>query len=1150
MNFCIDTHILHQEFRFFVFDRDIETNVSHLYSTQMTSGSLDEIVTWAPPTPPHDDVYVDPSLGFLYERSIMSESELPPVYVPREPCKRMRLDASGHMVPLIGQPSRVKPRPKKDDIIQIPRSLFDRPSAALLRLRRELKALRLKGQLVGGPDAPLLHKMLSMFAPNQSIPTPMTLWAQAQAAKTSNLLLAALNSDAHSPWGIMEEWFVMQVVQQLQEIPSSLVIVSPGHTPNWDFASEVVSTGTHTYRSSRIVRHHYESVILPREEGKTLPVSNENVQAKKSKKKQQGLPGVVPPPTTPPKMKIPRTKHLFNRDDYKTFTQTCNLRIETMKEMSRKRPEAPHHTFTAGAVKPKHVAILQELGIGYETPMLPTQVASNRQERIAKEKAKQQADNLVRQKQALISAKQLQFQKQLQQQNQQQVQVQQPNQQQPHVVPAQVVQGPAVSVLPGVNVSQMTSMAQPRIPAPGYPTGTQIVQQPIQQQSLQSPVRATHVPSISVTTPATSSVQSSIPEVEQLARALSQAAASFESQNQQQQAAAAAQQQQQHMQQQPGLVQSVPQQRPQQVQAQLVSSGQVFNIAVQGQPMQVQQRFVGPAVSASVRPLPANHAQQQLQNQQFKRQVHQRQQMAQQSQVGQTQQIQLQQQQVGQTLQQTQSFPQIGQLTGQRLQFPGTISQQINVQQVSGSPMTVTTTVPSSASAVSVSPVVASSPVLTKTLVSGPPVQTMQTQQPQQPQQQPQQQLATRTMTVTGTPTSVSTLQVTPGQRILTQARPGQAGLVTRNATDIEAILRQQGMQLRPAIQTQQQQNKPQILQIQLVPFQGQQSQGQPQQTTQILGIQPSQGQQPQQVTKTMTVTGTPTSTIHVTPATSRIVGRTPGQVVTRTVTEAEYQALTGQRQIQFQSNITGQINVQSVPGTTATSATSGSTVAPASVSASPVLSQTLVSGSAATMQQQAVQQQHSTQLLTRTMTVTSGTGTSGGQTISAIQVTPAGISQGQKAFVATTTARGQPQAVVRSMTEADLQLLIRQNRIQIPSQSQQQQMQGSNKPHVIQIQSLPPQQQQFLANLAQQQQMLQQHQHQGQQSQQQSMSQQQQPHQQTIQLQSTQIPANIAIVKVSSSSATTSATSQTTTQTSQPQNQPPTPDNSSSQQN
>jgi E1A-binding protein p400 len=49
---------------------------------------------WSTPTPTQDenDVYIDHSMGFLYEQTIMSESQLPVVYVKKEH-KRMRVDA-------------------------------------------------------------------------------------------------------------------------------------------------------------------------------------------------------------------------------------------------------------------------------------------------------------------------------------------------------------------------------------------------------------------------------------------------------------------------------------------------------------------------------------------------------------------------------------------------------------------------------------------------------------------------------------------------------------------------------------------------------------------------------------------------------------------------------------------------------------------------------------------------------------------------------------------------------------------------------------------------------------------------------------------------------------------------------------------------
>jgi len=49
---------------------------------------------WCPPTPPtaDNDVYIDYSLGFLYENSPMTEAQLPPIYAKKER-SRNRIEA-------------------------------------------------------------------------------------------------------------------------------------------------------------------------------------------------------------------------------------------------------------------------------------------------------------------------------------------------------------------------------------------------------------------------------------------------------------------------------------------------------------------------------------------------------------------------------------------------------------------------------------------------------------------------------------------------------------------------------------------------------------------------------------------------------------------------------------------------------------------------------------------------------------------------------------------------------------------------------------------------------------------------------------------------------------------------------------------------
>lgn len=96
---------------------------------------------WCPPTPPQQetDVYVDYAMGFLYEMSVMSESQLPPVYVRKETSKRSRHDAGLPMDVASGR--RAVKASRKDDVYE-PRSLFDRPSPEMMKMRREIKQQR------------------------------------------------------------------------------------------------------------------------------------------------------------------------------------------------------------------------------------------------------------------------------------------------------------------------------------------------------------------------------------------------------------------------------------------------------------------------------------------------------------------------------------------------------------------------------------------------------------------------------------------------------------------------------------------------------------------------------------------------------------------------------------------------------------------------------------------------------------------------------------------------------------------------------------------------------------------------------------------------------------------------------------------------
>ena len=72
----------------------------------------------------------------------------------------------------------------------------------------------------------------------------------------------------------------LQAVQNLFDVPLNLMIVSPAHTPNWDMVADVVNSVSRVYRSPKQCRHRYETVIIPREEGRILYDMNPRKQKK------------------------------------------------------------------------------------------------------------------------------------------------------------------------------------------------------------------------------------------------------------------------------------------------------------------------------------------------------------------------------------------------------------------------------------------------------------------------------------------------------------------------------------------------------------------------------------------------------------------------------------------------------------------------------------------------------------------------------------------------------------------------------------------------------------------------------------------------------------------------------------------------------
>lgn len=74
----------------------------------------------------------------------------------------------------------------------------------------------------------------------------------------------------------------------------------------------------------------------------------------------------------------------------------CSQRIETIKSVLSKRSPTVKALLVNPTMKnPKHAAVLADSGIQYDSPLAPTDVATKRAERMAKEKLKNAVSSSV-----------------------------------------------------------------------------------------------------------------------------------------------------------------------------------------------------------------------------------------------------------------------------------------------------------------------------------------------------------------------------------------------------------------------------------------------------------------------------------------------------------------------------------------------------------------------------------------------------------------------------------------------------------------------------------------------------------------------------------------------------------------------------------
>ncbi|XP_051887775.1 LOW QUALITY PROTEIN: E1A-binding protein p400 [Pristis pectinata] len=356
------------------------------YVKEGEDGQTEIMPIWTPPTPPQDDndIYMDPVMCLMYDTTPIQESKLPPVYVRKEH-KRLKMDPSA-----AGKKFK---KARHGEPVTPPRSLFDRSTPCMLKMRREAKDQKKN----------MFMKQQAPFA--KPLPT---------------LTKTPADGGTDSPeWLISEDWALLQAVKQLLELPLNLAIISPAHTPNWDLVSDVVNSCSRIYRSPKQCRNRYENVIIPREEGKLIYDANPKKKTKSIYKNKNSRPL--------------RTSQIYAQDESVMHTQLFTSHFELVKLIAGKRspPIKPMLGMNPFQKNPKHASVLAESGINYDKPLPPIQVASLRAERIAKEKKalaeQQRAQHLAQQQQ--------QQQQQAQQNSQTAVQQQQSSQ-----APAAVVQ--------------------------------------------------------------------------------------------------------------------------------------------------------------------------------------------------------------------------------------------------------------------------------------------------------------------------------------------------------------------------------------------------------------------------------------------------------------------------------------------------------------------------------------------------------------------------------------------------------------------------------------------------------------------------------------------------------------------------------------
>ncbi|RLU19108.1 hypothetical protein DMN91_009466 [Ooceraea biroi] len=339
-------------------DNENDVDDDHDDEIWLSEHTMEQMPMWCPPTPPttDNDVYIDYTLGFLYENSPMTEAQLPPIYIKKERA-RSRIDAG--ITDDGCRPAKMM-RHVKEESVYAPRSLFDRPSPALMKMRRDMK----------------VHKYRAIMRP------PMSAGLK---SSSSHITKTSPEPDHAIDWLSYEDWCLLHSIQNYQSLPLNATTISPGHTPNWDMVADCVNNGARSHRAPKHCRGRYETVIIPREEGKHLYDTTPKKQ-KKQKTSVYKTPQVAEQQSK--NNRSMRTSQLHNQDKNNSFTLTACQKYETIKVMSNKRTPTVKPLLANSMMKNPNAALIAECGVQLDNPLAPIDVAVLRAERIAKEKMK------------------------------------------------------------------------------------------------------------------------------------------------------------------------------------------------------------------------------------------------------------------------------------------------------------------------------------------------------------------------------------------------------------------------------------------------------------------------------------------------------------------------------------------------------------------------------------------------------------------------------------------------------------------------------------------------------------------------------------------------------------------------------------------